>query len=425
MKKFLVVGFLCLAIGLSGMYANGQSESTSDSGKKVTLQLMYWDNVQKKVIDSALAEFEAANPNITVETSVVPWAQYWQKLQTTTVAGNAPDVFWMNVPNFPKYTSNDLLLNLSPYMKNSTTDASNYPADLMKAYTSKGNVFAIPEQFDTICLVYNKDMFDAAGMKYPDASWDWNTLRDAAIKLTKSTATGTQYGFLSAYGNQSGYYNFMVANGGYIISDDQKKSGFDDPKSIQALQFMVDLIVKDHCAPTGQEMVEQNDYLDLFTSRKVAMATIGSWSVPIVHEALGDSADIAPLPKSPNTGERKSIIHGLSWAGYAKTKNPEATWKLIQFLTDKGFNESLAKTAITIPAYKGMAADWVKAIPSYNLQCFIDALDYSWPYPVSSDTSQWESFATREIKNAFLGTTTVTDAMHSIADQMNKLLAQN
>ena len=245
MKKFLVVGFLCLAIGLSGMYANGQSESTSDSGKKVTLQLMYWDNVQKKVIDSALAEFEAANPNITVETSVVPWAQYWQKLQTTTVAGNAPDVFWMNVPNFPKYTSNDLLLNLSPYMKNSTTDASNYPADLMKAYTSKGNVFAIPEQFDTICLVYNKDMFDAAGMKYPDASWDWNTLRDAAIKLTKSTATGTQYGFLSAYGNQSGYYNFMVANGGYIISDDQKKSGFDDPKSIQALQFMVDLIVKD------------------------------------------------------------------------------------------------------------------------------------------------------------------------------------
>ena len=66
---------------------------TEESKGPVTLQLIYWDNVQKPVIDAAIAEFEVENPNVKVESSIVPWGQYWQKLQATTVAGTAPDVF--------------------------------------------------------------------------------------------------------------------------------------------------------------------------------------------------------------------------------------------------------------------------------------------------------------------------------------------
>lgn len=143
----------------------------------------------------------------------------------------------------------------------------------------------------------------------------------------------------------------MVMNGGGIISQDRKSSEFDKPGSIEAIQFLLDLIYKDKVSPTGQQMVETSPD-DMFCSGKVAMTTIGSWYVPQVYKALGDKASVAPLPKSTKTGERKTIIHGLSWAGYAKTKHPQEVWKLLNYLVSKDSMSILAKTGITIPSYK-------------------------------------------------------------------------
>lgn len=417
MKKLCMV-LLVLLAAVAFLPAAGQGEDGP-----VTLQLMYWDNVQKPVIDEAIAEFEAEHPGISVETSIVPWAQYWQKLQTTTVAGTAPDVFWMNVPNFPKYSENGLLMNLQPYLDAEGIDASVYPEDLIRKYSVDGDIHTVPEQYDTIALAYNKRMFDEAGMDYPDETWDWDTLREAAKKLTKDTDNGKQYGFLSTYESQSGYYNFMVMNGGRIISEDWKESGFGDQGSIDAVQFLVDLMYKDECAPSGQQIYELNNPMDMFTSGSVAMGPIGSWYVPVVYGALGEDVDVAPLPKSPATGERRSIIHGLGWAGYAETEHPEATWALLNKLISKGFSQKLAAEGITIPSYAGMETDWVNAIPSMNLNVFIDAQDYSWPYPVSRKTSEWMSIELRELRDAWLGNKSVDEAMAAIYKGMNEVLA--
>lgn len=419
MKKMLF-GLLIVLLAFPLM-ANGQNDGTGN--KKAALNMMYWDNVQKPVIDEALAGFQAENPGITVNTTVVPWGQYWEKLQTTAVAGTAPDVFWMNVPNFPKYSSNKLLLNLQPYLDADGIDTSVYPSALIEKYSANGDIHVIPEQFDTIALAYNKAMFDEAGLAYPDSSWDWNDLRDAAIALTKDTQDGKQYGFVSTHESQNGYYNFMVMNDGDIISKDWKKSGFDKQESIEAIQFLVDMMYKDKCAPEGLQIAELNNPADMFNSGKAAMITIGSWYVPVVYQALGENVDVAPLPKSPRTNERKTIIHGLGWAGYSNTKEKDATWALLKTLTAKEFNISLASSGITIPSYEGMADDWVQAIPSMNLQIFIDAQAYSHPYPVSHKTSEWMAVEARELKDAWLGYKSPEEAMMTIADEMNKILA--
>jgi len=418
MKRLIIGLVLCMACVLT-LHAAGQQEAE----KPVTLELMYWDNEQTKVLKEALEEFHAINPNITVTMNVAPSKQYWQKLQTTTVAGTAPDVFWINYPNFPKYFNSNTLLNLSPYIEKSTiTNISNYPASLMKKYTQNGAVYAIPEQFDTIILAYNKDLFDEAGIAYPDDTWTWDTLRDVAIKLTKNTPNGKQYGFLSSTDNHACYYDFMVTNGGFIVSDDDKKSGFDDPASIEAVQYLYDLMYKYHCSPTGKEIAELNHTLDMFYSKRVAMATVGAYHVPTIYASLGKSADFAAFPISPRTGYRRTLIHGTAWAGYAKTKNPKETWKLIEFLTDKEFNQKLARDAITTPSYKGMATDWVKSIPEYHLQKFIDAVDYSLPYPQSKKSEEWQSLERKIIKDVWIQSIGVDEAMHSIADQTNAIL---
>ena len=89
--------------------------------------------------------------------------------------------------------------------------------------------YAVPKDYDTIALWYNKTLFDEAGISYPDDTWTWADLKDAAKKLTKDD--GSQYGFCAGLHNQEGYYNFVYQNGGEIITDD-KKSGYDEDKTI-------------------------------------------------------------------------------------------------------------------------------------------------------------------------------------------------
>ena len=416
MKKLLCL-LLCLTMGVV-CFANGQQ----DSNGPVTLEMMYWDNVQKPVIDEAIKQFEAENPNIKIKTSVVPWAQYWDKLRTSVVAGTTPDVFWMNVPNFPKYASNNALLDLQEFIDRDGVETSVYPSALLEKYSQNGRIHVIPEQFDTIALAYNKGMFDKAGLDYPNETWTWTDMRKAAQKLTKETADGIQYGFVTSWDNQNGYYNFMVMNGGNIIHYDTMKSGFDDQGSIEGIQYLYDLIYKYECAPTGNIIAEYSNPNDIFYVGRCAMFTLGSWSVPQCVDALGDDFQIAPLPKSDSTGERKSIIHGLGWAGYANTKHKEATWKFLKFITSSEFNSSLASSGITIPAYEGMADDWVNAFPNVDLQVFIDAQTYSHPYPVSMKASEWMTVESEEIKNCFMGYKTPEEAMTTIADKMNDIL---
>lgn len=215
MKKMIVV-FLCMAlmatIVLTGCGSSNQPASTDSSSatsqgdnkpaannEKVTLTMMYWDQIQKAAIDEMIAGFQKTNPNVEVKSTIVPWAQYWEKLQTTTVGQNAPDIFWMNVPNFPKYSNSGAILDLQSYIDADKVDVGLYPKDLIARYSKDGHVYCIPEQYDTIGLVYNKELFDKAGEKYPDDTWTWDNLREVAKKLTKSD--GSQYGFAVKNGN--------------------------------------------------------------------------------------------------------------------------------------------------------------------------------------------------------------------------------
>ncbi|MCQ4741354.1 extracellular solute-binding protein, partial [Blautia hominis] len=80
-------------------------------------------------------------------------------------------------------------------------------------------------------------MFDEAGVAYPTAEWTWDDVFEAAKKLTKED--GSQYGLaIRNDNNQAGYYNMIYDNNGYIISEDKKKSGWDDRKTVEAMEIL-------------------------------------------------------------------------------------------------------------------------------------------------------------------------------------------
>src|SRR3954447_102619 len=119
------------------------SSGKSSAGGKVSLSYGVWDATQVPAVQKSIAAFEAQNPDISVTVQQTPWADYWTKLQAAATGGAAPDVFWMNGPNFQLYASNNVIKPLTDLHQ----DTSVYPASLVKLYQYQGVQYGLPKDF--------------------------------------------------------------------------------------------------------------------------------------------------------------------------------------------------------------------------------------------------------------------------------------
>lgn len=370
-----------------------------------------------------LSDFTAAT-GIKATIQVTPWDQYWTMLEAGATGGSMPDVFWMHSNEFARYAQYDMLLDLTARIKASKKlEMDKFPKDIVMLYNAKGKQLAMPKDVDTIALWYNKTMFDKAGIKYPDASWTWDTFRAAAKKLTK--ADGSQYGYtLRPSEDQTGWYNMVYSMGGEIISADKKKSGFDNPNTIKALSFMESLI-KDGSLPPYQ-LITENKEEALFMAGKVAMVTMGSWTISTLcnNDYVKAHCNLAVLPKDAATGKRISIYNGLGWAAAANTKNPDAAWALIEYLGTKPVQQKHSDLGVAISAYQGTAAKWVSTYPAFNLQAHLDMLADIVMRPYSKTTVKWENMAIDKLINLWTGKVSAEPVCKDIAVEMNKILKE-
>ncbi len=321
-----------------------------------------------------------------------------------------------------RYMSNDMLLDLTDKIADSSEiDPANYPEDIWGLYTYDDKYYAVPKDVDTIALWYNKTLFDEAGLEYPTADWTWDDVTEAAKKLTKDD--GSQYGLAMGNGsNQDGYYNMVYDNGGYIINDDKTQSGWDDPKTIEAMQTMEGWI-NDGVMPSLETMSENGNDV-LFESGKVAMITQGSWMLAAYrdNEYTAANCDCVELPKSATTGRRASIYNGLGWAASATTEHPDEAWQLIEYLGSKEAQEKQAELGVTMSAYTGTSDAWAKSA-DFNLQAYLNMMDDMVIRPYSRTTVTWENEDSEIMKDVFSGDKTMEEACKAMADQMNECLA--
>lgn len=386
---------------------------------EVTLRFAIWDANQKPAMEEITNRFSAQNPDIKVSIEVVPRADYVSKLETSIVGKNAPDVFWNALPDrFIDLSRNGLIENLSERIKADPIDLSPIAPALLSAFTYDGSLYAIPKDFDTVGLWYNKALFDAAGVAYPDDTWTWATLRDAAIKLTD--AEKGVHGFVVNPSTRAGYYNFIAQNGGEVLTDDLK-SGFDKPETIAALQFMADLILVDKVSPTVQQQEEVNAQTR-FKTGKAAMILDGSWRA---REFADDpytleNADAAVLPQGVT---RASSSGTLGYSIYSGSAHKDEAWKLLKFLASPEAADVQASFGAVIPSHLDKAKLWAAAIPQFHLQAFLDMVDYADVVPHSANTPAWSSPMNQELKKALAGDVSVEDAARTVTATMNDVLA--
>ena len=400
---------------------SGGGSSGSGGNGPVTLTYGIWDVAQRPAMEQIIKEFHASHPNINIQIQLTPSDSYWTKLQTAVTAGTGPDVFWMNAYNAKFYAINGALLDLDDQVKSSHLNMDNYVDAIRSAYTVNGKVYGLPKDANGYALCYNKKLFQQAGLKPPDNSWTWDDLISAAQKLT-NRAKGV-YGFVAPNDDGTGWYLTVLQSGGQIISADGKKSGYDQPGTIKGIQFLADMINKYHVSPTLQQTTD-TDPEAMLTSGKVAMRYCGSWEPETLAAVPYGKAnlDFAPLPKGP-AGNRNFYANGLGNVIEAKTKHPQQAWQFVQFLGSKRAAQIQAETGTVIPAFKGQAAAYAKAMPEYHMQVFVDSLPNSTLYPSSQNTLAWQDYAFQQFAKAWTGKSSVTDVARQVATKMNQDLA--
>lgn len=407
----------------SGASASAPASQSSDKPKEdVTLTYTIWDQLQQPAMEAIAKEFTAQNPNIKVKVEVIPWGDYWTKMSAAAPAGTLPDVFWMHSGQFVKYASGKFLEPITDKVQAGEIDLNNYAANLGSIYALDGQNYAIPKDFDTIGLAYNKDLFDKAGVPYPDDTWDYAKLAQVAKQLSQPDKG--IYGFAAKMDTQTGYWNDMLANGGSVITADGSKSGYDDPASIEALKARYQLIL-DKASPSHQQMTD-TDATEMFKSGKVAMIFEGDWRTTDI-----DGSDIikgkwnwAPLPKGK--AKRGNIINGLGNVMSASGKHKDEAWQFLKFLGSKRAAEITAEMGAAIPAFKDTQAAWVKSKPQLNLQVFIDQAADAMPYPAGSKAYPvWFPKESEIMAQAWGGNISIEEGAKQVAAMMNQAIADN
>lgn len=417
LKRMALLG-ICILLLASVLVGCGGDTDKADSDE-VVLKFGLWDKYQQPILREIADKYEAENPGVKIDIQLTPFSQYWTKLETAATGGVLPDIFWMNGPNIVKYASNDMILPISENVEKDSMDLSVYPEGLINLYTVGDKLYGIPKDWDLTALWYNKEIFDAKGVEYPTNEWTWDDMVEAARKLTDESE-GT-YGIAARPMTQEGIYDTIPQAGGYIISEDRTKSGYDTEEAIKGTQIWLDLI-EEGLSPTLEELTDTNG-VEMFKSGKLAMVYAASWNVPVFMDNE-NIKDVIDLVEMPIIKERAATIHGLSNVISANTKYPEEAWDFVKYLGGKEANEVWAKSGAVIPARKDVLEIWEESNPNINLHAFTAGLEYSVMYPVSQNTAKWNDLENEYIKQMWHGNLTAEEGLKKLAEGMNKLLEQ-
>lgn len=344
------------------------------------LTMWVWDEAWAAIIGDSIEAWKANYcPGAEVDIQVQTWANYWDLLKTNAAGGELPDVFNMSQPFFFFYADNDVVLNLQPYWDEFGVDTTIWGSGLIDPYRwgEAGDLYAAPVNWDTIAIFYNKDMFDAAGLAYPTADWTWDDFAEYAAALTDPDAGVWGAAVYAEY--QAGYPNWIAATGETPVVDAARTDcTLDNPGSLEALNFLKGLLDAGYM-PTVSEAggASPNDAFNLFASGKLAMVAGGSWMLPQALSDLTFNWDIVQLPKHPETGRSRSIVHAVGYVASARTANPDLAANLILYLASDEGQKFFAEGGSVAPANPSPAIQqmWIDSFgeTAVNIQAFVDA----------------------------------------------------
>jgi multiple sugar transport system substrate-binding protein len=426
--------FLSLLVSLGVLFSwfSCGKGSKSETDKQIVLKLVHWygsqrDNWQKEIVET----FERDHPNIKVEMDVVPYSLYYAKVLASAASG-APlgDVVAIDDWFAPELFKRKYTVDLQPYFDRDLR-AEDFITQVFEMCRmpigENGDLLAVPFATGTTVLFYNEDLFDQAGVSYPDSDWTYADLLGAARKLTRDIdgdGITDQWGILADDGAYTGFDTMLYSLGGQILSPDLMQSWIDQPKSVAALQFIVDLVRKERVSPLPSSLESLGEK---FGSGKFGMVITGDF----VKSTLKDVRfrwDVALPPMGPE-GLRLSRRFGNSLCIPRQSKQPDEAWQLIKYILTSPARTKLNELFESMmPVFKPLAfsKEWIEGEPLCNRRAIIETEERYSFFHITPGWLEWrEQGLTPEVQNAMSGRKSVLDAARDAARKINSILNES
>lgn len=401
-----------------------QAGGTGRSGQKgaVTLTLGIWDSNQEPFTRELCEAYQRENPEVNIEIQLTPFRQgvgeYWTKLEAGAMGGTAPDVFWCNGLHAQSYMEGGILLDLQDYIEKAGYDLSVFPQAIRDLYTFDGHLYAIPKDFDLNAVWYNKEIFDEAGVSYPERGWTWDDMVDTARKLTDKEKG--IYGLAAPLKNQVFYYNTVFAAGGWILSPDRKCTGYDDPKTEEGIQVWLDLI-DEGLSPSFADLSDTSEDA-LFLSGRLAMNWAGSYRTPeyLSSEELKGKIDCVELPSYK--GKMANVMHGIGYCVYKQSPHVDEAVSFALWLGGEEAQEIQGKSGVVISARNSAQKYFAESAPEVSLKAYTDQADYAYTYPCCIVSAEIFDTERRYLKQAYSGEKPLPEVCTQLNKETNAIL---
>ena len=363
-------------LATAGTWASWHALAQSDPGEG-ELDVIVWGAAED--VDSqtnAAKRYMELFPQVKININPGDCGVNFPACKTLIAGGTMPDVFVPGIWNYNAMVNSQVLEPLEEHLKADGVDLADFNPKAIESVQalSDQKLYGLPMGYNCQSLYYNLDMFDVAGLAYPDpaGNYTYEDLRAWAKKLTldeqgnnaespdfnpdKITQWGLHTGATAASIPNSDHI-LLAFGGSYMSLPDRQTCNLEHPDSIRAWQYVQDLMYVDKTVVGRDANQEQAGYLRWITGQ-VAMQTGSHEQVTFVNQQNPSLRyDMAALPKD-KAGNATNVQYHI-WSIYKGTEKKDLAWHLVRWLATDGAvygnNEGTAPLMGLIPVYKDFA----------------------------------------------------------------------
>ncbi|MCG2770031.1 MAG: sugar ABC transporter substrate-binding protein [Anaerolineae bacterium] len=317
------------------------------SKEPVTLRFPVWTGSEAhlSLLNGIAAAYQEEHPNVSVQYDTIAFSDYQSKVTIRLAGGDPPDAGWLMERAAPSWIQAGVLADLGPSLKQDPEyDYADLSEPALGLWLRGESVYGIPFSTSPEVVMYNRDLFEAAGIDTPDVmlangEWTWEALAEAAKAIADATP-GT-YGLTvgeSLYTDAPfDMIGFLRAYGGEAWSEDGTTCLLNTPESVKGIQLLHDMIFVDESVEPPGETVR-------FATGNAGMAFGLLSSLGELQEGPFEW-DIVPYPSGP-AGPTAPAIGQAVVVVFDKSPNKDVAIDFVAFMTNK---ENVAKLATFFP----------------------------------------------------------------------------
>ncbi|QQO10731.1 ABC transporter substrate-binding protein [Breznakiella homolactica] len=369
MKRICLVLLMALVIG-SLVFAGGGGEKGGSAGGdgKVTVTVLTTvttQNPEGPLAEKYIAEFQAANPNVTIEVLGVPMNQALTRITTLAAADSLPDLF-VNTENLRgKLYDMGITDDFGPYL--SAAEKNNILDAIRESCTIDGKLVIYPWYTAPNAVLYRSDWLAAKGLSEPQNWDDFLKIAQAFTEDTDKDGKIDRWGFgMVGTNDDSGQWRFVQVLRGFGARDlyfenGQWKTEIGSPASVNAFRYFTELKTKYNVVPPGSLENSFNENVSLFAGEQIGLIISGPHTTGKVFDmnpSLRGKLGSVIVPMGVTRYTPLSVL-GFSMNPSSKVKK-EAV-EFVKFLTTKDRMVEWVETTGRMPCFKDASdADYMK-----------------------------------------------------------------